>query len=47
MTYLEFVKESICDLDQPMFEELKQILLGEYISFSIIDPEDVTVNILA
>ena len=47
MTYLEFVKNTICDLDQPVFEELKQILLGEYISFSIIDPEDVTVNILA
>lgn len=47
MTYLDFVKQTICDLDQPVFEEFKQILLGEYISFSIIAPEDVTLNILA
>ena len=47
MNYLDFVKETICDLDQSVFEELKQILLGDYISFSIIDHEDVTANILA
>ena len=47
MTYLEFVKATICDLDESAFEELKQLLLGEYLSFSIIDQEDVTVGILA
>ncbi len=47
MTYLEFVKATICDLNQSAFEELKKILLGEYISFSIIDHENVTVDILA
>jgi len=47
MTYKDFVKAAICDLSQPVFEELKQLLLGEYISFSIIDHEEVTVNILA
>lgn len=47
MTYLDFVRETICDLDQPVFEELKQLLLPEYITFSIIDYENVTEEILA
>ena len=47
MTYLDFVKETICDLDQPVFEELKQVLLGEYITFSIIDHGDVTIETFA
>ena len=47
MTYEHFVRGTICNLDQPAFEELKQLLLGEYISFSIIEHEDVTVPVLA
>ena len=47
MTNLEFVKATICDLDLPVFEELKHILLGEYISFSVIEHENVTVDVLA
>ena len=47
MTYKDFVEATICDLSQPLFEELKQWLLEEYISFSIIEPKDVTVDILA
>lgn len=47
MTYKEFVEATICNLSQPVFEELKQLLLGEYISFAIIDHEDVTIDILA
>lgn len=46
MTYLDFVKATICDLDIPVFEELKHVLLGEYISFSIIEHENVTPDIL-
>ena len=37
MTYKDFVQATICNLSQPVFEKLKQLLLGEYISFSIID----------
>ena len=47
MTYKDFVEETICNLNEPVFEELKQLLLGEYISFSIIDYENVTKDILA
>ncbi len=47
MTHKDFVEATIRNLSQPMFEELKQLLLGEYISFSIIDHEDVTTDILA
>lgn len=43
----DFVKATICNLDQSVFEKLKQLLIGEYISFSIIDNENVTVEILA
>lgn len=47
MTYIDFAEETICNLNEPVFEELKQLLLGEYISFSIIDYENVTKDILA
>ncbi len=47
MTYKDFVEAAICNLSQPVFEGLKQLLLEEYISFSIIDREEVTVEILA
>lgn len=47
MIYKDFVEATICNLSESMFEELKQLLLGEYISFSIIDHKDVTVDILA
>ena len=47
MTYKNLVEETICNLTEPVFEELKQLLLGEYISFSIIDHENVTKDILA
>lgn len=47
MTYVDFVEGTVCNLSQPVFEMLKQLLLGEYISFSIIDHEDVTQDILA
>ncbi len=47
MTYKNFVEGTICNLSEPVFEELKQLLLGEYISFSIIDHVNVTIDILA
>lgn len=47
MTYKDFVEATICNLSLPVFEELKRLLLGEFISFSIINREDVTINILA
>ena len=47
MTYKDFVEATICNLSQPVFEELKRLLLGEFISFSIIDHKDVTIDILA
>ena len=47
MTHKEFVEATVCKLNQPEFDDLKQLLLGEYISFSIIDHEAVTKDILA
>lgn len=47
MTYKDLVEATICNLSQPAFEGLKQLLLGDFISFSIIDQEDVTIAILA
>ena len=43
----DFVKDTVCNLSEPAFKELKQLLIGEYISFSIMDPENVTTDILA
>ena len=47
MNCKEFVEASICKLRDPMLEKVKQLLIGEYISFSIIAPSDVTRDILA
>ena len=47
MTHIEFVTQTVLGLDQPAFEELLQLLLGEHISFSIIEIKDVTKEILA
>ncbi len=47
MKYKNLVRAMICDLREPVFEELKQLLLGEFISFSIIDHKSVTRDILA
>ena len=47
MTFKDLVEATICNLSQPVFEELKQLLLGEFISFCIIDHKDVTIDILA
>ena len=47
MTHEHFVKGTICKLEQPAFEELKQQLLGEYISFTIMEHKDVTIPVLA
>ena len=47
MTHEHFVRGTICNLEQPAFEELKQLLLGEYISFTIMEHKDVTIPVLA
>ncbi len=47
MTFIDFVKATICNLSQSMFEELKQLLLGEYLLFAIIEHNDVTKDILS
>ena len=47
MKYKNLVRATICELSEPAFEELKQLLLGEFLSFSIIDHKDVTRDILA
>lgn len=47
MKYKKLVESTICKMSPSVFEKLKLLLLGEYISFSIIDHESVTVEILA
>ena len=47
MKYKKLVEATICRMRPSAFEKLKLLLLGEYISFSIIDHEAVTVEILA
>lgn len=46
MTAKDFVKATIEDLSQPIFEELK-MLLGDFISFSILDSNFVPLNVYA
>ena len=47
MTYQEFVKSSIMSLNTESFESLKSIVVGEYLSFSIIDEATVSMEILS
>ena len=47
MKAVEFVKETVCSLDQETFEKCREMLLREYIPFSIIDCEAVNSDILA
>ena len=43
----DLLKETICYLNQPMLEHAKNMLHGELLSYSILNPEDVTADILA
>ena len=43
----EFIEGTVRKLDQPLFEEAKERLVGEYITFSFIDDEKVYINVFA
>lgn len=47
MNYRDFVNETINTFGEDVFKELKNTLVGEYVSFSIIGDEDITKEILA
>ena len=47
MKYQEFVRSTICTMEDDVFEKLKKMLLGEYISFEIIEADDITNDIFA
>ena len=47
MEFKKFIEATICTFDQPAFDLIKALLIGDYIPFYFIKPEDVTVNILA
>ena len=47
MKYKKLVEATICNMSPSVFEKLKLLLLGEFISFSIIDHNAVTIEILA
>ncbi|MDO4492091.1 MAG: hypothetical protein Q4B85_13590 [Lachnospiraceae bacterium] len=47
MKYNDFIRTTVLSLDEANYELLKKDLIGEYISFSVIEDEDVTKEILA
>ncbi len=47
MTYKDFVKASIMTLQSASFEELKGTIVGEFLSFEIIEDTAITKEILA
>ena len=47
MDYCEFVSETICDYNADVFELAKEALVDEYLSFSIIPDEEITIGILS
>ena len=47
MEYRDLVKTTVLDMDQDIFLMLQKALVGEYLSFSIIDAEEITKEILA
>ena len=42
-----FLLSTMGDLDTPVFEELKKLLIGDYITFAIVKPKDIKKSILA
>ena len=47
MEYRDLVKTTVLDMDQDIFVMLQKALVGQYLSFSIIDAEEITKEILA
>lgn len=47
MDYKEFTNSTINRLEQPAFDAIKNVLVGEYLSFSIIREENITRDILS
>ena len=47
MEYTDFIRETVCKLEQENFEQLRTILLTKYLSFAIIEENQVSREILA
>lgn len=47
MDYHEFISSTMCNFNQDVFNAAKEALISEYLFFSIIPDEDVTVSILS
>ena len=47
MEYREFVKKTVVPLRANIFEQIKKVLIPEYLSFSVISEESVTSEILS
>ena len=47
MDYCEFIKSTVNTLKPNMYEQINQILIPEYLSFSIIPEEEITLGILS
>lgn len=47
MDYVEFVKSTVKTLQPDAFEQIKTVLIPEYLSFSIISDEGITTDILS
>ena len=47
MEYTDFIKETVCKLEQENFEQLRTIMLTKYLSFAIIEENQVSREILA
>lgn len=47
MKYIDFVNTTIKNLEESSFEMLKKVLIGEYLSFSVIPDDDISKDELA
>ena len=47
MEYKEFIKETVCKFDEEVYKIAKQLLIGEFLDFYIIDNVDINLEILA
>lgn len=46
MTFTDFVKLTVRNLEPRFFDELKTVLLNEYLTFSEVPPEEITCTVL-
>lgn len=47
MTYLDLIRDTVLKMSQETFSQWRDVLVGQYITFSVIAPEEISQSIMA